>query len=163
MNHLRSRRGFLENCGLGGLALSTNAWAGPAFGAISAQDPDLIVINAVVATMDPAKPTAQAFAVKGDRFLAVGSTEEMKALAGPKTRISDAQGGMVVPGFNDTHNHGRGEALLYGINAGNPYVVEYVTIQSIIDKLKTRAAETKPGEWIVANFYDDTKIKDKRP
>jgi predicted amidohydrolase YtcJ len=158
MRHLRSRRVFLEQCGLGGLALS----AAPAFGAIAAQDPDLIVINGIVATMDPAKPMAQAFAVKGSHFLAVGTTEEMKSLAGPRTRIVDAGGGMVVPGFTDTHNHGRGEALLYGVNAGNPYVVEYVTIQSIIDKLKARAAETKPGEWIVANFYDDTKIKDKR-
>jgi predicted amidohydrolase YtcJ len=158
MRHLRSRRAFLEQCGLGGLALS----AAPAFGAIAAQDPDLIVINGIVATMDPAKPMAQAFAVKGSHFLAVGTTEEMKSLAGPRTRIVDAQGGMVVPGFNDTHNHGRGEGLLYGINAGNPYIVEYVTIQSIIDKIKARAAETKPGEWITAAFYDDTKIKDNR-
>ncbi|WP_439532143.1 amidohydrolase [Polymorphobacter sp.] len=163
MRGLRSRRGFLEQCGLGGLTLTAGAWGGPALGAIAGQDPDLIVINGVVGTMDPAKPTAQAFAVKGDRFLAVGTTEEMKSIAGPRTRIVDAGGGMVVPGFNDTHNHGRGEALLYGVNAGNPYVVEYVTIQSIIDKLKARAAETRPGEWIVANFYDDTKIKDKRP
>jgi predicted amidohydrolase YtcJ len=162
MINFRSRRAFLEQCGLGGLTLGASAWAGPAFGAIAAQDPDLILINGVIATMDPAKPMAQAFAVKGDRFLAVGTTEEMQSLKGPRTCVVDAQGGMVVPGFNDTHNHGRGEALLYGVNAGNPYVVEYVTIQSIIDKLKARAAETRPGEWIVANFYDDTKIKDKR-
>jgi len=163
MSSIRSRRAFLEICGLGGLGLTSGAWGGPALGAIAAQDPDVIVINGVVATMDAATPIAQAFATKGDRFLAVGTTEEMKSIAGPKTRVVDAKGAMVVPGFIDTHNHGRGEALLYGVNAGNPYVVEYVTIQSIIDKLKARAAETKPGEWIVANFYDDTKIKDKRP
>ena len=52
---------------------------------------------------------------------------------------------MVVPGFNDTHNHGGGDILLYEVLVGNPYVVEFVTIQSIIDKLKERAAKTPPG------------------
>lgn len=158
----RSRRAFLEGLGFT-TALAGTLSASSALAAIWGETPDLIVINGVVATMDPALPRAQAFAVRGDRFLAVGSNDEMKSLAGPKTRIVDAQGAMVTPGFNDTHNHGRGDGVLFGVNAGNPFDVEYVTIASIIDKLKARAAETKPGEWILAQFYDDTKIKDKRP
>ncbi len=46
---------------------------------------------------------------------------------------------------------------------GNPYVVEFVTIQSIIDKLKARAAKTPPGTWVTGYYYDDTKVKDGRP
>ena len=46
---------------------------------------------------------------------------------------------------------------------GNPYVVEFVTIQSIIDKLKARAAKTPPGTWVIGYYYDDTKVKDNRP
>jgi len=45
---------------------------------------------------------------------------------------------------------------------GNPYDVEFVTIQSIIDKLKARAAQTPPGQWVEGFFYDDTKVKDGR-
>jgi predicted amidohydrolase YtcJ len=141
----RSRRAFLEGLGFT-TALAGTLSAHSALAAIWGETPDLIVVNGVVATMDAGLPRAQAFAVRGDRFLAVGSNEEMKSLAGPKTRIVDAGGAMVTPGFNDTHNHGRGDGVLFGVNAGNPFDVEYVTIQSIIDKLKARGAETKPGE-----------------
>ena len=50
----------------------------------------------------------------------------------------------IVPGFIDCHNHAPGNVLLYEVVVGNPYVVEFVTIQSIIDKLKARAAKTPP-------------------
>jgi predicted amidohydrolase YtcJ len=162
MNINRSRRAFLEGAGF--TAATVGATSLVATSSLAQNiAPDLIVINAKVTTMDDSKPRAQAFAVRDGRFIAVGDTTDIKSLAGPKTQVYDAKGMMVVPGFNDTHNHGRGEFLLYGVLAGNPYVVEYVTIQSIIDKLKARAAKTPPGTWIVANFYDDTKIKDNRP
>jgi predicted amidohydrolase YtcJ len=68
----------------------------------------------------------------------------------------------VVPGFIDTHNHGGGEGLLYDVLVGNPFDVEYVTIQSIIDKLRVRAKTTPPGTWVEGYFFDDTKLKDNR-
>jgi predicted amidohydrolase YtcJ len=160
MSILKSRRAFLESSGFTAAMVAGSSIK--AF-ADDKAPPDLIVINAKVTTMDPAQPMAQAFAVKGDRFMAVGSTTDMKSLAGPKTRVYDAKGGFITPGFMDTHNHVVGVQVLYGVNAGNPYVVEYVTIQSIIDKLKERAAKTPPGTWVEAQFYDDTKIKDGRP
>jgi predicted amidohydrolase YtcJ len=157
MSIAKSRRAFLESAGFTAAmtAAPWDAWAD------DRSPPDLIVINAVVTTMDSAVPSAEAFAVKGDRFTAVGTTSDIKSLAGPKTRIYDAKRMMVVPGFADTHNHGGGnEFLLYGVLAGNPYEVEYVTNQSVIDKLKERAAKTPPGTWVHARYYDDTKIKD---
>ena len=69
----------------------------------------------------------------------------------------------IVPGFIDTHNHARGEGLLYNVLVGNPYDVEFVTIQSIIDKLRVRAATAPPGTWVEGYFFDDTKLKDNRP
>ena len=59
---------------------------------------------------------------------------------------------MVTPGFIDTHNHARGDGLLYGVLAGNPYVVEYVTIQSIIDKLAAKAKTLPPIFLDPGNF-----------
>src|ERR1039458_174469 len=107
----QSRRQFLESTGFGTAALAGSSWLAAARAAVENPTPDLIVINAKVTTMDRATPAAEAFAVRAGRFLAVGSTADMKSLAGPKTRIYDAKGMMVVPGFNDTHNHGGGDAF----------------------------------------------------
>jgi predicted amidohydrolase YtcJ len=163
MSTLRNRRAFLESAGFSAAMLTGSSWISYARAAEDKIAPDLIVINAKVTTMDDAKPRAEAFAILGDRFMAVGNTTEIKSLAGPKTRVYDAKGMMVVPGFIDTHNHGGGEGVLFGVNAGNPFTVEYVTIASVVEKLKARAAKTPPGTWIQAKFFDDTKVKDNRP
>jgi predicted amidohydrolase YtcJ len=68
----------------------------------------------------------------------------------------------IVPGFIDTHNHAPGEVLVYEVLVGNPYVVEFVTIDSIVEKLKAKAAQTPPGTWVEGYFFDDTKVKDNR-
>jgi predicted amidohydrolase YtcJ len=159
---LRSRRAFLESVGFGATLLASSSWLSAAKAIEENPTPELIVINAKVTTMDNGVPKAEAFAIRADRFLAVGSTTDMKSLAGPKTRIYDAKGMMVVPAFNDTHNHGGGEILLYDVSVGNPYIVEYVTIQSVIDKLKERAGKTPPGYWVEGYYFDDTKTKDNR-
>ncbi len=163
MGIVHSRRAFLESAGFTAATTGVGGWLSAARAIALDSTPDLVVINAKVTTMDARQPSAQAFAVKAGRFTAVGATSDIKSLAGPKTRIYDAKGMFITPGFTDTHNHGDGEQLLFGINAGNPYVAEFVTIQSIIDKLKARAAKTPPGTWIEATYYDDTKIKDNRP
>ena len=75
--------------------------------------PDLIVHNAVVLTMDPDMPKASALAVTGDRFVAVGSDEDVLALAGPSTTVIDLEGNAVTPGFIDSHSHWIGDRELY--------------------------------------------------
>ncbi|SNS34879.1 hypothetical protein SAMN05421770_101607 [Granulicella rosea] len=164
MTHRRlSRRGFLNLGGtsLAGFALAANARAQDAD--FKSKDPDLVVFNAKVYTVDTRAPRAEAFAVKNGRFVAVGTTAEIRGLIGKKTQSFDAQQMTIVPGFIDTHNHGGGEGLLYNVLVGNPFEVEFVTIQSIIDKLRERAAITPPGAWVEGYFHDDTKLKDKRP
>ena len=78
--------------------------------------PDLIVHNAVVLTMDPDMPRASAFAVTGDRFVAVGSDEDVLALAGPGTTVIDLEGNAVTPGFIDSHSHWIGDREPYGVH-----------------------------------------------
>jgi len=156
---------------MGGAFAGTALTPGIAFA--DPQEPDLIVHNARVHTVDDDLPKAQAFAVRAGRFVAVGGND-IKSLAGKKTRLTDAKGMMVVPGFIDTHNHAGaggaaftgnagGEGLLYDVHVGNPYEVEQVTIASIIAKLKVEAQRLPPGTWVVGNFLDDTKLADKRP
>ncbi len=124
--------------------------------------PDLIVINAKVYTMDTRAPRAEAFAVSAGRFTAVGSTSDIKGLAGKNTQTFDAKGMTVVPGFIDCHNHAGGEVLLNEVLVGNPFEVEFVSIRSIIGKLRDRAQTTPPGTWVEGFFFDDTKLSDKR-
>ena len=122
----------------------------------------LVVLNAAVYTMDPGLPKAEAFAVRNGRFVAVGRSADIKGLAGKSTQTLDAKGMTIVPGFTDCHNHCFGTVLLYEVLVGNPFQVEFVTIASIVDKLRAKAKETPPGTWVEGYFYDDTKVKDKR-
>jgi predicted amidohydrolase YtcJ len=126
-------------------------------------DPDLVVFNAKIYTMDPALARAEAFAVSGGRFIAVGSSSEVRSLARKKTQSVDAKGMTIVPGFTDCHNHAGGATLLYEVLVGNPFEVEFVTIDSIIQKLRAKAQQVPPGTWVEGFFHDDTKLKDKRP
>jgi predicted amidohydrolase YtcJ len=163
-NERRNRREFF---GLAGAGLA-GAVAGPWLGGTSVQaaavdaDADLVVFNAKVYTVDARLPRAEAFAVKGGRFIAVGTTADIKGLIGKNTQQFDAQQMTIVPGFTDCHNHAGGDTLLYEVLVGNPFEVEFVTITSIIDKLRTKARQTPPGTWVEGFFFDDTKVKDQR-
>jgi len=160
-----SRREFmgLTAAGAAGLIAPSDAAAQPSTAPpVDARDPDLVVFNAKVYTVDPAMPRAEAFAVKAGRFVAVGTTGDMRGLAGKSTQLIDAKQMTVVPGFTDCHNHAPGTTLLYEIIVGNPYEVEFVTIKSIVEKLRARAKETAPGTWVEGYFFDDTKVQDKR-
>jgi predicted amidohydrolase YtcJ len=68
----------------------------------------------------------------------------------------------VVPGFIDCHNHAGGETLLYDVLVGNPFEVEFVSILSIVGKLKAKSQNLPPGTWVEGYFFDDTKVKDTR-
>ena len=125
-------------------------------------EPDLVVYNAKIYTMDGAMPRAEAFATKGGRFIAVGGTADIRALTGKRTQTYDAQQMTIVPGFTDCHNHAGGSTLLYEVLVGNPFEVEFVTIDSIVQKLRAKARETPAGTWVEGYFFDDTKLKDKR-
>ena len=161
---IRDRREFmgLTGAGVAGSVIAQSRW-GQALAAVTPQEPDLVVFNARAYTVDPIAPQAEAFAVKAGRFVAVGSSEEVQSLIGPRTQTLDARQMTIVPGFIDAHNHAPGAILLYEVLVGNPYDVEFVTIANIVDKLRARARETPAGFWIEGFFFDDTKVKDQRP
>jgi predicted amidohydrolase YtcJ len=167
-NKGHNRRKFLSLTGVGMAGIAGGTFLGAA-GLVEAEaaesDPgsaELVVLNAKVYTVDPRVPKAEAFAVKGGRFVAVGSDAQVKLLRRKGTQIFDAKQMTVVPGFIDCHNHAPGNTLLYEVIVGNPYVVEFVTIASIIDKLRAKASATPAGFWVDGYFFDDTKVKDNR-
>ncbi|WP_439533602.1 amidohydrolase [Polymorphobacter sp.] len=159
MRAMQSRRQFLSRTG--GVAMAGGCMFSPLLAA-EAGEADQIIHNARIYTVDDRMPTASAMAIKGAMIMAVGDYDTLRGLAGKTTRIVDAKQMTIVPGFIDCHNHPIGETLVYEVLVGNPYQVEFVTIQSIIDKLKARSATTPAGTWVEGHFFDDTKVKDKR-
>ncbi len=120
---------------------------------------DLLLWGGRIITMDPARPVAQAVAIKNGRFLLAGTDREVKALAGRKTESIALKGRTVTPGFIDSHQH----LSHVGINVlqidCNPQACKSIAqIQKAVEK---KAKRTPPGEWIRGVGYDDTKI-DKR-
>ena len=158
---MMTRREMLTIAGAGVVtALGTHRlWAAETAGSL---DPDAVVFNAKVYTVEPGAGRAEAFAVRDGRFVAVGSSDNVRALSGKRTKVFDAQQMTIVPGFIDCHNHAVGETLLYEVIVGNPFEVEFVTIRSVIDKLRAKAKTTPAGYWVEGFFFDDTKVKDGR-
>src|SRR4051812_6184417 len=66
---------------------------------------DLVLTGGHVHTVDPAQPRAEAVAVRGERIVAVGSAAEIAAQVGPRTRVVDLGGRLLLPGFQDAHVH----------------------------------------------------------
>src|SRR5262245_40367935 len=110
MSQLRNRREFMGLTAAGVAGVLTPHWLLP-----SPAEPDLIVFHAKVFSMHPALPRGEAFAVKDSRVVGLGTTAEIKALAGKRTQSFDAKQMTIVPGFIDCHNHAGGTTLLYEV------------------------------------------------
>jgi len=150
------RRQFL---GLGAAAAAAGLTTGCATGSGDGLTPDLIVVNGNVLTQDDAQPSAEAFAIRDARFVAVGSSSDVRNLAGPDTTVLDAEGMTVVPGFIDAHSHPSGA----GLNELRNVNTNLGSVARIQEALRERAASTPPGEWIIGFMYDDTKQEEGRP
>ena len=167
MNSRSSRREFMGLAAGGAVGAFAPSWGsvsslGVADTADRALGADLVVVNARIYTMETALPRAEAFAVSQGRIMAVGASTQVRSLAGKRTRVIDAKGMTIVPGFIDTHNHPVGTTLLHEVLVGNPFEVEFVSIDSIVTKLREKARVTPAGMWVDGYFHDDTKLTDKR-
>ena len=111
---------------------------------------ELIVLNADVHTSDPNRPRADAFAIGAGKFLAVGSTTDVRAFQGEDTRVIDAGGATVTPGLIDGHTHlVSGAVLATGVD-----------LSEIEDKnewlriVADKAEELPDGAWILGGAWD---------
>jgi predicted amidohydrolase YtcJ len=111
---------------------------------------DLLIINAVVRTMDPDQTTAEALAVLGNRILAVGSTKEITKLAGSNTRVIDASNRLVLPGFNDAHTH----FLAGGFQLSSVHLRDADSPEEFAERIRTFAADLPTGRWITGGDWD---------
>jgi predicted amidohydrolase YtcJ len=152
------RRNFISQSGMVGavaaLAPVTGLHAQTRGGPVRA---DLIINNARIYTMDENLPMAEAVAIMGERILAVGSNAELSALQGSLTTVIDATGCTVTPGFIDAHSHPDGSNEVTGAD------VNLRSIREIKAVMHTEAGRTPPGQWVIGNKYDDTKLSEERP
>lgn len=111
---------------------------------------DIIIHNAIVLTMDDERPRAEAVALTGNKVTAVGSNAEILALAYAQTRIIDAKGATVLPGFNEAHMHifggsvSLGELSLFGVkgfDALNKAVRDYAAAHPDLPLLVAQTAD----------------------
>src|SRR5947199_7212366 len=123
------------------------------------EQPDLILFNGNILTVNDREPRAEAVAVRRDRFLAVGSNSDVLNLATAATSKIDLGGKTVTPGFIDAHSH-PAEAGLMHLRMVD---CDLRSISAIQAALRERAAKTPAGEWVLGFKYDDTKTEEGRP
>ena len=126
----------------------------PRLPALAPETPDFIVVNARVLTQDATMPRAEAFAVRAGRFMAVGSTSDIRNLAARNTPVVDAARMTILPGFIDCHCHTSGVNELYEVDAN------LRSVKAIQDALRTKLRDTPAGFWINGYMFDDTKLSD---
>lgn len=118
---------------------------------------DLIVVNATIYTVDSARWTAEAIAVKDGKVLFVGDRRAAMAFKGKATTVEDLRGATVIPGMTDAHAHvlGLGESLR------NVDLVGTDSYDEVIARVVERAKTTPKGEWILGRGWDQNDWTDK--
>jgi predicted amidohydrolase YtcJ len=119
---------------------------------------DLIIVNAKVRTMDRSQPIAEAVAVLGNRIVAVGSMEGIKRLTRAGTRVIDAKGQLVLPGFNDAHVH----FMSGGFQLSSVDLRDANTPQEFAERIRDFAAKLPKGRWITGGDWDHERWPDAK-
>jgi hypothetical protein len=123
--------------------------------------PDAVFWNGKIVTVDTGFSIRQAFAVRDQRFLAVGSNAEVRAMAGPETRMVDLQGRTVIPGLMDNHNHQYRAA--YTILRGFE-MMGARSLRELLDRLRRAVSGAKTGQTLFAGGgWDPREFPEKRP
>lgn len=110
----------------------------------------LAIVNARVWTGDTRRPWADAVAVQGNQIAAVGSSAEIRKLAGAATRVIDAKGAMVVPGFTDAHVH----FIDGGFALQSVKLRDAKTKAEFIRRIGAFARTVPSGAWILNGDWD---------
>lgn len=147
-----TRRGALAGAVTTALLTATEA--------LAMSEPDLIIVNAKVSTLDRANPRADAVAIRGGAFLAVGSEAEVRAAVRPGATRIDARGRRLIPGLIDSHIHVIRGGLNYNMELrwdGVP------TLADAMAMLKRQVANTPPPQWVrVVGGFTEHQFAEKR-
>jgi len=125
----------------------------PMWGQSSPPAADLIIHQAHIWTVDSSLPEAEAVAILGDRIVAVGSNQNVDSWRGPNTRVVDAEGKRLLPGFNDAHVH----FVDGGSQLDNVELNDATSAREFARRIGERAAKMPKGQWLLGGDWDETK------
>ena len=141
------------------LLLSTSVLAACSGATTDGLYADLVVVAANIITVKSANPRAQALAVRGGKFVAVGGEAQVRALIGPDTQVIDAGGRTLTPGFIDAHMH---PSPTYPVTSRLGRVdaspANVASIDDLAAALQEKARITPEGQWVIGTRYQDTKL-----
>ena len=121
-----------------------------------AAPPDLVIVNAKVYTVDPAFSTAEAIAITNGKFTAVGSTAQIRRLAGASTRVLDLGGRTVIPGLQDDHLHGAGGGPGVDLSRAR-------SLSDVLSAVGARVKQAHPDDVVVSNSdWHEAQLKEQR-
>jgi len=122
-----------------------------------ASPPDLIIVNARIYTVDRAFSTAQAVAIAGGKFTAVGTNDDIRRLATGSTRVLDAGGKTIIPGLADDHLHGAGGGG-DGVDLSRTR-----TLGDVLTAIGGAVKRARPGEIVVTNAdWHEAQLREQR-
>jgi len=128
--------------------------------AAEAQPPDLVLLSGKVVTVDAESSVREALAIRDGKIMSLGSTAEMRRLAGPATRVVELGGRTVIPGLIDSHLHAVRAALSFSTE------VNWIGARSLPEALGRVSAAAKrrpPGSWlIVAGGWNELQFAERR-
>jgi predicted amidohydrolase YtcJ len=113
---------------------------------------DLIISNANIHTVDPARPKATAMAIRDGKFLAVGEGPEVEAHRGPQTEVLDLGGKLVLPGLCDAHIH----FTMYALGLGRINLYDLPNLAELQRRLAERAKSAPAGQWLLGFGWDQS-------
>src|SRR5215510_3461197 len=125
-----------------------------------AQAPDTVLVNGKILTVDAQFSTREALAIRDGKILAVGSSADIRKLAGPRSRVIDLQGRTVIPGLIDSH--------LHAIRAAETFATEVnwigaPTLADALGRIRAASRAMKSGAWlIVAGGWNVQQFKENR-
>ena len=132
------------------------SWAAP----VSAQTPDTVLLNGKILTLDARSTVALAVAIRDGRVTSVGSSDDIRKLAGPGTRVIDLRGRTVIPGLIDSHLHAIRAALSFSTEVN---WIGARSLEEALGRIRAAARTMKPGSWlIVAGGWNVQQFEENR-
>ena len=124
-----------------------------------AQTADLILVHGKILTVDAKDSIAQAVAIRGGKIVAVGTDQQILALAGPKTQTIDLHGRTATPGLIDTHAHlaNGGYDELYAVSLSDA-----TSVSDVMNRVEAASAKLQPGQWLTGAGWDEGKLAERR-
>jgi predicted amidohydrolase YtcJ len=120
---------------------------------------DLLLVGGVIHTFDAGRSRAEALAIRDGRIVAVGTTAEVEALAGPETRTVDLAGRFVMPAFHDAHVH----PMSAGVELGQCNLNDLPTAAATLDAIAACMAANGDRPWLVGGGWVLTAFPPGQP